>query len=81
MTTRQWLLKIAKAVEDWPTMSKDDVAVAMAVSTPAGAAAYIVNKHIPADARAAVSTALPTLVTGDFAVEARRIREAAESLC
>lgn len=78
--TREWLLKIAKALEDWPTMTKDDVAVAMTVSTPAGAVAYIVNKHIPAEARTAVSAALPTLATDDFAVEARRIREAAESL-
>ncbi len=80
MTTRQWLLKIAKAVEDWPTMSKDDVEVAISVSTPAGAVKYIVNKHIPADERAAVRAVLPELTTEDFAAAAQQIREVAEAL-
>ena len=38
--TRRWLMKIAQAVEDWPTMPRDSVEVAMAVSTPAGAVGY-----------------------------------------
>ena len=33
MTTKEWLLKIARAVEGWPTMPKDDVG-AMFISTP-----------------------------------------------
>jgi hypothetical protein len=77
MTTREWLLKIAKAVEDWPTMPRDDVAVAISVSTPAGAVEYIVNKHIPTEERPAVRAALPTLTTDDFAAAARQIREVA----
>ena len=80
MMTRDWLLKIAKAVEDWPTMPKDDVAVAMSVSTPAGAVAYIVSHRIPTEERAAVRAALPTLTTNNFAAAAQQIREVAEAL-
>jgi hypothetical protein len=80
MMTRQWLMKIAKAVEDWPTMSRDDVAVAMSVPTPAGAAAYTVSRHVPIEERAAVSAVLPTLTTDDFATAAQQIREVAEAM-
>ena len=80
MTTREWLLKIAKAVEDWPTMPKDDVAVAISVSTPAGAVAYIVSKHVPTEERTTVRAVLPTLTTDNFAAAAQQIREAAEAL-
>jgi hypothetical protein len=44
---REWLLKIAKAVEGWPTMRKDDAEVAISVSSPSGAVTYIVST-IPA---------------------------------
>jgi len=80
MMTRKWLLKIAKAVEDWLTMPKDDAAVAISVSTPTGAVEYILTKHIPTEERAAVRAALPTLTTDDFAAAAQQIREAAEAL-
>ncbi len=79
MMTRKWLLKIAKAVEDWSTMPKDDAAVAISVSTPAGAVKYILT-HIPTEERQSVRAALPTLTTDDFAAAAQQIREAAEAL-
>jgi hypothetical protein len=78
--TRQWLVRIAKAVGDWPTMPKDSVEVAMAVSTPFGAMVYIANTIPDAGERAAVKAALPTITTDDFAAAARQIRKAAEVL-
>jgi hypothetical protein len=80
MMTKEWLLKIAQAIEDWPAMLMDDVAVAMSVSTPADAVKYIVNKHVPIEERTRVSAGLPLLTTDDFAAAAQQIREAAEAL-
>jgi hypothetical protein len=78
-TVREWLLRVADVVEQWPTMSKDDVAVAISVSTPSGAVKYIVST-IPAEDREAVRAALPVLNTEDFSVAAERVRQAAASL-
>ena len=78
-TVREWLLEVAKAVEGWPTLPKDDAAVAISVSSPNGAMTYIVSK-IPAEDREAVRAALPTLDTDDYSVAAERIRQAAASL-
>jgi hypothetical protein len=80
MTTKEWLLKIAQAVEDWPTIRADDVEAWMAVSTPAGAAKYIVNKFVPPEERMRVSAGLPELTTDEFAGAAQQIREAAEAM-
>jgi hypothetical protein len=79
MTTREWVLKIAQAVEDWPTMPQDSVEVAMSVSTPAGAVTYILSK-VPTEERTKVRAGLPTLTTNNFAAAAQQIREAAEAL-
>ena len=78
-TLRDWLLKIAKAVEEWNTMPKDDAAVAISVSSPSGAVTYIVST-IPAKDREAVRAALPTLNTDDYSAAAQSIRQAAASL-
>ncbi len=80
MTTKEWMLKIAEAVEAWPAMRQDNVEVWMAVSTPAGAVTYVVNNHIPTEERAQVSARLPTLTTDDFGAAARQLRDAAEAL-
>ena len=77
---KEWLLKIADAVEKWPTMSKDDVKAAMPVTTPAGAAVYMVTRRVRRDGRSAVARALPLLTTSDFAEAARLIRDAAARL-
>jgi hypothetical protein len=79
MTTREWLLKIARAVEDWPMMPQDNVEVAISVSTPAGAVTYILSKVSPEE-RTRVHAGLPTLTTDNFAAAAQQIREAAEAL-
>lgn len=73
-------MKIAKAVEDWPTMPKDDAAVAISVSTPAGWVEHILRTEIPTEDLATLRAALPTLTTDDFAAAAQQIREAAEAL-
>jgi len=79
-TTRQWLMRIAQAVEDWRTMPRDSVEVAMAVSTPAGAMVYIAGKIPSAEERDAVKSVLPTITTDDFVAAAQQIRQAAETL-
>ena len=79
-TVKGWVLAIADAVEKWPTMPKDNVEVAMPVTTPAGAAVYVVTRHVRRDVRSAVARALPLLTTSDFAEAARLIRAAAEKL-
>ena len=76
---REWLLKIAKAVEGWPTMRNDDAEVAISVSSPSGAVTYIVST-IPAEDREAVRAAVPNLTTDDYSVAAERIRQATASL-
>jgi hypothetical protein len=81
MTTKQRLLEIANAVENWPTMHKDDAEVAISVSTPAGAVEYIVSKHIPtSEERMALRAVLPSITTSDFAAAALRIRQVADAL-
>jgi hypothetical protein len=79
MTTKEWLLKIAQAVEDWPTMSQDSVEAWMAVSNPAGAVTYILSKVSPEE-RTKVRAALPTLTTDNYAEAAKQMRKAAEVL-
>jgi hypothetical protein len=73
-TVKDWVLKIADAVETWPTMRPDSVEVAMVTETPSGALTHIVNT-IPAQYREAVRVVLPTLTTKDFTVAAKQIRE------
>ena len=80
MTTKQWLMKIAEAVEKWPTLPKDSVEVAMAVTTPAGAMAYIAKTIMDVGEQAAVLAALPKISTEDFTEAARRIRDVAAAL-
>jgi hypothetical protein len=79
MTTREWLLKIAQAVEDWHTLPQDSVEVAMVVSTSTGAVTYILST-VPPEERTRVRAGLPTLTTDDFTAAAQQIREAAEAL-
>ena len=79
MMTKKWLMKIAEAVENWPTMPKDDVG-AIFVDTPAGCVEHILRTEIPTEDLAALRAALPTLTTDDFAAAAQQIREAAEAL-
>lgn len=64
-TVKDWVLKIAEAVENWQTMRPDSVEVAMVTETPSGALTHIVNT-IPAQYREAVRAVLPTLTTRDF---------------
>jgi len=73
-TVKDWVLKIAEAVETWPTMRPDSVEVAMVTETPGGAMTHIVNT-VPAQYREAVRAVLPTLTTTDFSVAAKQIRE------
>jgi hypothetical protein len=35
-TAREWLLRVADVVEQWPARSRDNVAVVISVSTPNG---------------------------------------------
>ncbi len=79
MTTKEWVLKIASAVEHWSTMPRDSVEVAMSVETPRHVVEYTLTT-MPAEQREAVRRALPPVITDNFALEARRIREAAEKL-
>lgn len=79
MTTKEWVLRIASAVEQWPTMLRDSVEVAMSVQTPRHVVDYSLTT-IPAEQREAVRRALRSVITDDFALEARRIQEAAERL-
>jgi hypothetical protein len=79
-TIKQWLLKVATAVEEWPTMRTDSVEVWLAVSTPAGAMKHIAASIQDAREREAVEAALPRVTTEDFAVAAQRIRRAADAL-
>jgi hypothetical protein len=71
---KDWVLRIAEAVETWQTMRPDSVEVAMVTETPIGAMTYIVNT-IPAQYREAVRAVLPTVTTKDFSAAAKQIRE------
>jgi len=55
---------------------KDDVEVALSVTTPAGAAKYILDQDVPPEYRAAVRQALPLLMTDNFVEAAHLIRYA-----
>lgn len=79
-TVKEWLLRIADAVANWKTMDKDSVEVAMSVETPRGVVEYSLSTIPDAEERGAVRRALPSVTTDDFAIEARKIREAAEKL-
>jgi hypothetical protein len=80
-SVKEWLLEIADALEGWPTMRPDDMDGWLHGATPAGAVRVILQKAIiPAEQIEAIRRALPELTTDDFALEARRIREAAEKL-
>lgn len=76
-TVKDWVVKIAEAVETWRTMRPDSVEIAMVTETPSGAMTYLVNT-IPAQYRDAVRVVLPTLTTQDFSVAADQIRESAK---
>jgi hypothetical protein len=52
-TVKDWVHKIAEAVETWQTMPADSVEVTMVTETPSGAMTHIVNT-IPAQYREAV---------------------------
>ena len=73
-TLKDWVLRIAEAVETWQTMRPESVEVAMVTETPIGAMTHIVNT-IPAQYREAVRAVLPTWTTMNFTVAAKQIRE------
>ncbi len=79
-SVKDWMLSIADAVANWKTMRRDSVEVAMSVETPRGVVEYSLSTIADAREREAVRRALPSVITDDFALEARRIREAAEKL-
>src|SRR5215472_15976894 len=74
---KNWLLAIASVIKDWPTILKDAIDVTLAEATPAEAAAYIVNLHVPRDVREDVLRALPPLTKYSFHHAAWQIRKAA----
>lgn len=76
---RDLLLRIADAMEQWPTMPRD--VVGLIGQAPADVLVYIVNRQIsdPVQQRA-ISKVVPTLNTNDFAEAARQIRERAKAL-
>jgi hypothetical protein len=78
--TKDWLLRIADAVQNWHVMPKDSVEVAMAVETPDAAMRYSASTILDARERAAVEAALPRIATEDFAEAARQIRAIADTL-
>ena len=79
--TAKWLMKIAQALENWPTMPRDDAGKAISTSTPTGALPYVIMElRIPEGELAAVVAALPTTTTDDFAKAAGRIHEKAGHL-
>ena len=77
--TKQWVLEIAIALENWRTMRKDSVEVETEVTTPIAAVEYLL-RSIPAEDREAVRDALPVLLSADFSEAAWRIRQAATRL-
>jgi hypothetical protein len=78
-TTKQWLLDIAIALENWHALRRESVEAEMAVTTPIGAVEHLVRAISPED-REAVRDALPVLLPADFDEAARRLRPAATPL-
>lgn len=79
--TKTWLMKLADAVEKWPTMPKTDPGIAMVTETPAGAVKYIVDTAIPPAERSGIISALDgRTISADFTTEANNIRQVAGSL-
>src|SRR5262249_46878514 len=74
---KTWLLAIASVIRDWHTMPKDEIGATMAKATPAEAAAYIVELHVPRDLRESILRALPPLTQYSFHHAAWQIRHAA----
>lgn len=75
--TKNWLLAIASVIKDWHAMPKDEIGATVAEATPADAAAYIVDLHVPRDLRGDVLRALPRLTPYSFHYAAWQIRQAA----
>jgi hypothetical protein len=67
-----WLLQIADVLENWPP--KNIRGASRAVSTPTAAAAFIIQRRVPAHLHQAVSLSLPVLRMRDFAEAAALIR-------
>jgi hypothetical protein len=74
---KEWVLRIAEAVEQWPTKPRDDLGAPAAITTPAAVAVRMVIHRVPRPLRSGVARALPLLSTQDFAEAARLIRVAA----
>ena len=74
---KTWLLRIAEAVEQWPTSPRDDLGAPAAITTPAAVAVRMVIHRVPRPLRSGVARALPLLSTKDFAEGAHLIRTAA----
>ena len=72
-----WLLSTASVIRDWSTMPKEEIDSTMAEATPAEAAAYIVDRHVPTDLRADLLRTLPSLSQYSFHHAAWQIRHAA----
>jgi len=75
--TKNWLLAIASVIKDWHAMPKDEIGATVAEATPADAAPYIVDLHVPRDLRVDVLRALPRLTPYSFHYAAWQIRQAA----
>jgi len=74
---KNWLLAIASIIKDWPTMPKEEIGSTTTEATPAEAAAYIVDQHVPNHVRSDVLRALPRLTPYSFHYAAWQIRHAA----
>jgi hypothetical protein len=74
---KTWLLAIASVIRDWDTIPKEEIDSTMAEASPAEAAAYIVDRHVPRDLHADVLRALPSLTQYSFHHAAWQIRHAA----
>jgi hypothetical protein len=77
-TTREWLLEIATAVANWPTMQKD--LGGGGGDYPQRCGGVHCPHADPAEDREEVRDALPALLPADFTGAARRIRQAATPL-
>ena len=71
------LLAIAPIIKDWFAMPKDEIDATLAEATPAEAAAYMVELHVPRDLHASILRALPKLTPYSFHHAAWQIRRAA----